>query len=116
MASPSFRFDDPPFDAVAPATMAIDAERARLAQATGRGIGMPIAGIFYWIAVALFVRVLPQRSAILASYFATGAVFPLGLLFNRLLGGDLFAKSASLTPLGLLLNFMQLFFWPVIIL
>ncbi len=117
MAAPTFRFDDP----IAPpshshATAAIDAERARLARATARGIGMPIAGFLFWIAVAALLRALPLKQALLWSYISTGAVFPLGVLFTRLLGGDLFARSETLTPLGLLLNATQFFFWPVIIL
>jgi hypothetical protein len=118
MTSPTFRFDDPPFATppVSLVTSTIDAERARLAKATGRGIGMPIAGLVFWIAVAVLLRTFPLKSALLYSYFATGAVFPLGLLFTRWLGGDLFAKSETLTPLGLLMNATQFFFWPVIIL
>lgn len=117
MSSPTFRFDDPiPAPTFSPATAAIDAERARLARATARGIGMPIAGLLYWIVVAVLVRELPLKQALLWSYISTGAVFPIGVLFTRLLGGDLFAKSETLTPLGLLLNGMQLLFWPVIIL
>lgn len=118
MTSPSFRFDDPPFAAAPalPATTAIDAERARLARATARGVGMPIAGLVFWIVVAVLLRELPLKTALFWSYCATGAVFPLGALLTRALGGDLFAKSERLTPLGMLLNAMQLFFWPVIIL
>lgn len=92
-----------------------DAERRRLALLTRRGLGMPVAGLVYWLAVALVIHWLPARTAILASFFATGAVFPLGALITRLAGGDLFAKSAILTPLGLQLAAVQLFYWPVII-
>lgn len=117
MTSPTFRFDDPiAAPLVSHATAAIDAERARLAMATARGIGMPIAGFFFWIAVAVLVRELPVKQALLWSYISTGAVFPIGVLFTRALGGNLFAKSERLTPLGLLLNATQFFFWPVIIL
>lgn len=118
MTSPTFRFDDPPFSAppVPTVTAAIDAERARLARATVRGVGMPIAGLVFWLAVAVLLRELPLKTALFWSYCATGAVFPLGVLLTRALGGDLFARSETLTPLGMLLNAMQLFFWPVIIL
>jgi hypothetical protein len=92
-----------------------DAERERLAGLTRRGIGMPAAGLLYWIAVAVLVRVLPMKSALIWSFIATGAVFPVGVLLTKLVGGDLFAKSQSLTPLGLMLNAVQLFYWPVII-
>jgi hypothetical protein len=74
-----------------------------------------MAGFFFWIAMALFVRTLPERTALVYSFFATGAVFPLGILFTRLAGGDLFVKSAIFTNLGLQLAVLQIFFWPVII-
>lgn len=117
MALPNFRFDDPPFvvDAPLPATRAIDAERDRMARLTARGIGMPIAGLLYWLVVAAFVRELPMRSALFWSFCATGVVFPAGLLITRWFGGDLFAKSERFTSLGLLFNAMQLMFWPVIL-
>lgn len=101
--------------AEAEAVAILEAERTRVALLTRRGIGMPMAGFFFWLAVALFVRVLPQRTALVYSFFATGAVFPLGILFTRLAGGDLFVKSAVFTTLGLQLALLQIFFWPVII-
>jgi hypothetical protein len=92
-----------------------DTERQRLAELTRRGIGMPAAGLLYWIAVALLVRAMPMKSALIWSFIATGAVFPVGVVLTKLSGGDLFAKSKALTPLGLMLNAVQLFYWPVII-
>ena len=117
MAIPTFRFDDPPvpLDAPHPATVAIDRERQRLAAATARGVGMPIAGTLYWLGVAALLELLPLRTALFWSYVATGAVFPAGVLLTRAFGGDLFAKSERLTSLGPLMNAMQLFFWPMII-
>lgn len=93
-----------------------ESERARLALLTRQGIGMPAAGLLYWIVVAVMVRMLPQPTALLAMFFATGAVFPVGALLTRLAGGDLFARSATLTSLGLILASVQLFYWPVIVL
>jgi len=93
----------------------LEAERDRLALLTRKGIGMPVAGLCYWLGVAALVRVLPQRSALILSFFLTGAVFPVGALLTRLAGGDLFAKSPTLTPLGLLLAAVQLFYWPIIV-
>lgn len=118
MAAPSFRFDDPPLAhaSLSPITAAIDGERDRLARATARGIGMPMAGFVYWLAVAALLRALPIGPALFWTYVSTGTVFPLGVALTRAFGGDLFAKSETLTPLGLLLNATQFFFWPVIIL
>lgn len=91
------------------------AERERLAQATRKGIGMPLAGLLYWLAVAFLVRALPERTALVFSFALTGMVFPVGALLTRLSGGDLFAKSPTLTALGLYLAAVQLFYWPVIV-
>jgi hypothetical protein len=48
-------------------------------------------------------------------FILTGAVFPVGAVLTRLMGGDLFAKSAALTPLGIQLAAVQLFYWPIIV-
>jgi hypothetical protein len=93
----------------------IDDERDRLSQLTRKGIGMPIAGLIYWLAVAVILRRLPQRSGLIVCFFATGAVFPVGTVLTKVAGGDLFAKSPTLTPLALQLAAMQLFYWPVIV-
>lgn len=94
----------------------LETERDRLALLSRKGIGMPIAGLAYWLAVAVLIQLLPQGTALVASFFATGVVFPLGALLTRLAGGDLFAKSTTLTPLGLQLAAVQLFYWPIIVL
>jgi hypothetical protein len=97
-------------------TRAIDFERARLAELTKRGVGMPIAGMLFWIAAAVFVRRWPTNTALLAMFIGTGAVFPIGLAITRAFGGDLFAKSERFQSLGMLFNAAQFFFWPVVIL
>lgn len=90
-------------------------ERDRLARLTRKGIGMPMAGFLYWVGVAFVVRELPRSTALVVCFALTGAVFPVGALLTRLLGGDLFAKTESLTSLGLLLAAVQLFYWPIVI-
>lgn len=97
-------------------TRAIDFERARLAELTKRGAGMPIAGMLFWIAAAVFLRQWPMNTALIAMFIATGAVFPIGFAITRLFGGDLFAKSERFASLGMLFNAAQFFFWPVVIL
>src|SRR5262245_23308612 len=77
---------------------------------------MPLAGMLYWLAVAFLLRTFPQKTALVFSFALTGMVFPIGALLTRLAGGDLFAKSPTLTPLGLMLAAVQLFYWPVLIL
>ena len=87
-----------------------------VSRATRKGIGMPIAGMLYWIAVAVVLRTeLPLETALVLCFVLTGPVFPIGYAITKAFGGDLFAKSTSLTPFGLQLAALQLFFWPVIL-
>ena len=90
-------------------------ERARLAHATRKGIGMPVAGMLFWVAAAFVLRTFDSPGALVICFVLTGPVFPLGYAITRLAGGDLFAKSPTLTPLGIQLAALQLFYWPVII-
>lgn len=94
--------------------MNLDLMRSELAQRTQRGIGMPLAGALWWLTFAGAAALLPMKSAILVSYFATGAVFPVGWALTRAFHGDLMARS-PLTALGMQLNFVQLAYWPVVI-
>jgi uncharacterized protein DUF7010 len=93
----------------------LEAEQERCIRLTRMGMGMPIAGTLFWLGYAFLLWRFKLESAVYLSFAATGLVFPLGILFTRLVGGDLFAKSPALTPLGLLLAGIQLFYWPVII-
>ena len=90
------------------------AEQTRLMRATRMGLGMPIAGMIYWLVYAGLLAQFKLQGAVYLAFYATGLVFPLGIGLTRLLGGDLFAKSPALTPLGLQLAAVQLFYWPVI--
>lgn len=94
----------------------LDTMRDAIARATQRGVGMPIAGALLWLASAWFgARFSPENAATL-TFMATGAVFPLGWWFTKLLGGDLMAKGhAELSRLGMTLNFVQFFYWPIVI-
>ncbi|MEM7414087.1 MAG: hypothetical protein AAF389_01240 [Gemmatimonadota bacterium] len=99
-----------------PTLDSFEAERERIGRATMKGIGMPVAGMLYWVAVGFVLRTdLPVETALVLCFALTGPVFPVGYLITRVLGGDLFAKSRTLTPLGMQLAALQLFFWPVII-
>lgn len=93
----------------------IDSMRASAARIAKRGIGMPMAGTLYWIAAAVIGAHFPPANAATLWFFCTGLVFPIGLGFTRLFGGDLFAKGHPLKGLGGLLNLVQAFYWPVLI-
>lgn len=90
-------------------------ERLRMAVLTRKGIGMPAAGLLYWLVVAFILRRFEPSTALIYCFILTGPVFPIGYLLTRLAGGDLFAKHPTLTPLGLQLAALQLFFWPIIV-
>jgi len=97
------------------ALIEFEAERTRLARLTRMGIGMPMAGCLYWLIVGVLLSALPMGRALVYAFALTGMVFPVGFLLTRGFGGDLFAKSASLTPLGIILAAIQIFYWPVVI-
>ncbi len=98
------------------AARVLDDLRDEAARITQRGIGMPIAGTLFWLAFAALGWFQPPKTAALLSFFATGVVFPLGWWFTHLAGGDLMAKGHPLNGLGGLLNGVQFFYWPVLIL
>jgi formate/nitrite transporter FocA (FNT family) len=77
---------------------------------------MPAAGLLFWLAVGWLTRQYPAPRAVFYSFFLTGLVFPVGVALTRVAGGNLFSKSAGLTPLGILLAALQVFFWPIIVL
>jgi hypothetical protein len=91
------------------------AERRRLSRATMKGIGMPVAGLLYWIAAAFVLRSFPMETALVWCFIMTGPVFPIGYAITKACGGDLFAKSTTLTPIGIQLAALQLLYWPIII-
>lgn len=93
----------------------LDDLRAEGARITQRGIGMPAAGLIFWLAAAQLGHVFPPKTAAVLTFVATGAVFPIGWLLTRWAGGDLMAKGHALTGLGGLLNAVQIFYWPVLI-
>lgn len=93
----------------------IDTMRDELAAITKRGIGMPIAGMVYWIAMAASGAMLTPHNAALVMFIATGGVFPLGWWLTKLAGGNLMHKGHALASLGMVLNFVQLAYWPLVI-
>lgn len=93
----------------------LDQLRDEISAITQRGIGMPIAGMLFWLAVAALGHVFVPQQASLYAFFATGAVFPIGYALTRILGGDLFAKGHVLNKLGGMLNAVQFCYWPVLI-
>jgi hypothetical protein len=48
-------------------------------------------------------------------FIATGAVFPIGWWLTSAVGGNLMHKGSPLSALGMTLNFVQLAYWPLVI-
>ncbi len=73
-----------------------------------RFLAMPIAGTVAWFAAGVFGAILPAEQAALALFLCMPAVFPLGILFARFTGEDLFGTTSrneldSLFMLGMLM-------------
>ncbi len=77
------------------------------------GYSVPLAGAVYWAALGAAGYVLPERQWILAAFYTSGLIFPLALLFARLLRNDFMKdKTATGTVLGPAFVGMLLF-WPM---
>ena len=90
--------------------MATDRTLRELREQFGRSrfLAMPIAGAIAWSAAGAFGAILPADQASIALFFCMPAVFPLGLLFARFTGEDLFGTKSrneldSLFMLGILM-------------
>ena len=93
----------------------LDEMRDEIAHITQRGAGMPAAGLLFWLAAAVLGYLYVPKTAAVLTFIATGAVFPIGWLITSRMGGNLMHKGHPLTNLGMLLNFVQMAYWPVLI-
>jgi ethanolamine transporter EutH len=59
-----------------------------------RFLALPIAGAVAWAAAGALGAILPERQAAFALFFCLPAVFPLGILFARFTGEDLFGTKS----------------------
>jgi hypothetical protein len=91
-------------------------DREGFAAVTRKGVGLPIAGVAFWVAASGVFYLVSPKLAGLVVMLATGLVFPLGIVISRLLKGDVLAKQPPLSDLGGILAAVQLFDWPIIIL
>jgi len=91
-------------------------DRRELSAVTKKGVGLPIAGVVFWIVATVIWRVMPAPRAGIVVLAATGLVFPLGLLLSRGLKADVLARRKPLSDLGGVLAAVQLLYLPVLIL
>ena len=117
--------DRSPGDAVAPAgdapawvaTAALGDARWRPVCITRRGVGMTLAAVGFWgamAAVAAFAGLDPAR---LGLFFVIGGVlvYPCGFVLDRALGGDLTAKGSEFRGLVGAITVGRMLGWPLIV-
>jgi hypothetical protein len=78
---------------------------------------MPIAGIVFWLVVAIAGRLLPGQTVAFVVGFGSGAIFPFALLIDKLRGRS-FVKSTSANPVvGMFLQSLVVvvLLWPFVI-
>lgn len=78
-----------------------------------RGVTFIMAAALYWMSIGIAGILLEPSTAFVVSIWATGALFPLSIIFAKLLKIDIFFKN-ELTPLGIWANVFQLFFFPIL--
>lgn len=79
--------------------LTLDELRADFERSTNRSMSMPLAGAIVWTVVGVLGLLLPERWAILALLFATGAIFPIALAIAALRGEQLGSNSNPLARL-----------------
>lgn len=87
--------------------------RLELSVRAKNGIDFILAASLVWIAIT-FVWTLPYPSynKSIITFMVGGVMMPLAILFSKLLKTEWTIKSNPLQPLGLWLNFAQLFYFP----
>ncbi len=79
---------------------------------------MPIAGMLFWIAVGIAALRLQPGTLAMVVLCGSGAIFPLGLLIDRLRGRTMRAGTGGNPVVGLFLQSLGLvaLLWPLVIL
>ena len=77
----------------------LDAIRADFELRTNRAMSLPMAGLIVWSAIGVLGLALPPKQAVFALVWATGAIFPIGLLIARFRGEELVSNKNLLAGL-----------------
>jgi hypothetical protein len=93
-----------------------DALRIELSIKAKNGIDFIVAASIIWLAITYVwtLSYAPYNKSIL-TFIVGGLMLPLALLFSKLLKTTWTIKDNPLQPLGLWLNFAQLFYFPFLI-
>lgn len=79
------------------------------------GIGFLIAAIVIWsIITVIFLMPLEIQQKNLYMLFSTGIMFPLSLLFSKIIKAEWKFEGSPLASLGLYLNFAQIIYFPIV--
>lgn len=85
-------------------------------KSTQKGMPMFASGILFWFVAGVAGVFLNQEAAVWVYVIGTGVVFPLGLLYSKIIGANLIAKQNPFAGLCGLIGGLQLLFAPVVIL
>jgi hypothetical protein len=91
--------------------MTLDDLRKDFEISANRSVSLPMAGALVWFLVALASTQFSERAGILILLFASGAIFPIGLLIARFRGELLLTSSNPLAKLGGLAVLMVNLLW-----
>ncbi|MEI3605075.1 hypothetical protein SPD48_05180 [Pseudogracilibacillus sp. SE30717A] len=72
-----------------------------------------IAGAFYWIAVLIVGQLFSEKITALIYIIAMGSIFPLAMLFGKLLNIEFMTSKNPLATLTGIVGGMQAFFIPI---
>jgi hypothetical protein len=86
--------------------------KLELAYHSQRGITFIMAASVYWGCLGLAGIFFEPRLAFTISVWGTGILFPISILFAKLMGVNIFFKN-ELSSLGIWANVFQLFFFPI---
>lgn len=79
--------------------MTLDEYRSDFEKSTNKSVSMPIAGAIIWFLVALLSRQFNDSISIYILLFASGLIFPIGLLIARFRSENLVSSSNPLAKL-----------------
>jgi hypothetical protein len=90
--------------------------RMELSAEAGKGYPMFIAGIIFWLLMAVGGLFVPQQMMVWVYLFGIGLVLPLGILVSKIVHVNFLATHNPLSAIGGLVGGIQIFFAPIIIL
>jgi hypothetical protein len=97
-------------------TEKLDELRNQLSVNSKNGIDFTLAAGIIWLAIAfIWTRPFSSYDKAIFVFIAGGPLLPLAFLFSKLLKTNWKIKDNPLQPLGLWLNFAQLFYFPFLI-